>query len=147
MRLFRIASYGDDFYTGKIASGESVLMGLLCPNLMVIRFDSVGRYLSYEEIDLTLTPHQPDITNHYPEPGFQKQPIEIQEFFLDNQCLGIQLLPEHLLEFLEDPSTAENEEEAEEYRKMITCWQTDGNFVLWWGKDYWFDANGHVEST
>ena len=65
MRLFRIRSYGGDFYTGRIASGQLVLMGLLCPYLVVVYFDANGGYLSLEEVELTLPPQQEGATRIY----------------------------------------------------------------------------------
>lgn len=161
-------------------------MGLLCPHLVVVYFDAEGKYLSVQDVVLTVPPHQegttriyweePDGTikevnsanphiyiTHKPEfreslewdirnllkpSDFVEQPIDIQEFFLEDRYLGIRLLPDYLEEFIKDPtSVAEDEEDIAFHQEILDEWKTEGKFILWWGKDYWFGADGEVEST
>ena len=80
--------------------------------------------------------------------GFTKGPIHVQQFDVDGDSVGIDLLPEHLAEFKENPTAvAHNDEEQGRLRKSLADWETAGSFVLWWAKDYWCSADGEVEST
>jgi hypothetical protein len=79
---------------------------------------------------------------------FQETPITVREFFLNDRYLGIRRLPDHLAEFRENPDlAAESEEERREVGDRIREWESLGQFVLWWGKDYYVNRDGDVEST
>jgi len=56
MEQYIINSYGDDFYTGTIADGRQVLMGLLCPKLVAVFFDADGNLLQVESRPLSRLP-------------------------------------------------------------------------------------------
>jgi len=80
--------------------------------------------------------------------GFAECPIDVQEFWIEKHCVGIDLLPSHLDEFKSDPeAVAEDEEDRRSLQKELDDWESSGSFILWWGKDYWFGGDGEVEST
>jgi hypothetical protein len=167
-RYYSIQDQGDyDFLVGTTRDGRQVLMGLLCPELVVVFFDPEGRFLECEARPWEVpaprmpggTPFQiydrefresirAQIQGWHEEIGFEPGPIAVREFFIWDRWLGIKDLPDHLEEFLADPSgAAEDEEEADDLRESINLWLNDGQFVLWWAKDYWMGADGDVDST
>ncbi len=54
MQKFRIRSYQDDFYAGTCRNGEQVILGLLCPRVVLFRFDVEGALLGREVRDWKL---------------------------------------------------------------------------------------------
>src|SRR5699024_10327296 len=48
MKRFPIRNYGDEFLAGRCANGEQALLGLLCPNLVLYRFDADGNLIGRE---------------------------------------------------------------------------------------------------
>jgi hypothetical protein len=132
---FNLRSYGDDFQTGRCANGDQVLMGLLCPNLVLFRFDRegtlIGRELRpwsfparrvggiYEIFDpMFRTRLGEQITTWQAELGFSEEPITVCGFFDKEHWVGIDL-PD------DEPCA----------------------FIFWWAKDYWMNAAGKVVST
>lgn len=80
--------------------------------------------------------------------GFTERAIRVQQFHVDAQGIGIDLLPDHLAEFKENPTAvAEDEDDHNDLQESLDEWENAGNFVLWWAKDYWFGPEGEVEST
>lgn len=134
-RRFPLRSYGDDFSTGCCANGDQALLGLLCPRLVLYRFDSTGRPIGrdvrqwsfpapqrggvFDIFDSEFRRHlQVQIAAWKLELGFREQQIAVEEFFDPENAVGIELP--------EDKS----------------C-----DFVFWWAKDYWMNSSGEVEST
>src|SRR5215468_4820448 len=95
---FHLRSYGDDFQTGRCANGDRVVMGLLCPNLVLFRFDRegtlIGRELRpwsfpaarvggiYKIFDQMFeTRLEEQITSWQAELGFSEEPITVSRFF------------------------------------------------------------------
>ncbi len=132
---FPIRSYGDDFFAGQCANGDQALLGLLCPNLVLYRFDGDGNRVAREVRPWLYPAEQRDgvyaiydptfrerlakqIADWQAELGFVEDRIDVAEFFDAEQCVGIEL--------------PEDDECA---------------FVLWWAKDYWMNDQGGVEST
>jgi hypothetical protein len=132
---FPIRSYGDDFLAGRCTNGHQALLGLLCPNLMLYRFDGdgnqIGRearpwrypaeqrqgvYAIYDPIFRERLARQ--IAAWKAEVGFVEDRIDVAAFYDEEYDVGIEL--------------AQNDECA---------------FVFWWAKDYWMDDQGGVEST
>jgi hypothetical protein len=135
LKRFSIRTYGNDFFAGRCANGDQALLGLLCPNVVLYRFDRHGNQID-REVRPWLHPAEQrkgiyaiyertfrerlakQIANWRTELGFVEARIEIAEFFDVEQGVGIEL--------------PENDECA--------C-------VLWWAKDYWMDDQGGVKST
>jgi hypothetical protein len=128
-------SYGDDFVAGHCANGDQVLLGLLCPNLVLYRFDGSGRPIGREIRPWSYPAvrrhgiyqlHDPafreslarQLADWRAELGLVDGPIEVEQFVDETQGVGM------------EPS-----EEGE-------C-----AFIFWWAKDYWMNEDGEVEST
>jgi hypothetical protein len=56
MTRFPIRSYGDDFFAGRCANGDQALLGLLCPNVVLYRFDGDGKQIGREVRSFTPLP-------------------------------------------------------------------------------------------
>jgi len=69
----------------------------------------------------------------------------VKKFFLKDLYLGIQDYPDHFGEVLSDP--AASEAEKDDIRDSMQLWVQTGQFVLWWGNDYWLDDKGEVVSS
>lgn len=148
---------GGDSYTGLTASTDQVLMGLLCPNLVALFFDAEGDLLRADQRPVPFfqgvnPPFHiydkriwPLIEAWQKDLGFQPATIKVNRFFSQDHCVGIEDYPTHFHEALSDP--AEGEEEKSAVRESLKLWDKDGLFVLWWGKDYWLDESGEVNSS
>jgi hypothetical protein len=134
-RRFRIGSYGDEFAAGYCSNGDQVLMGLLCPELVVYRFTAEGVLRGREARPWTYPAPLVEGCYQIYDPEFQKlvseqiaawqddmgfvdKPIDVCAFFDREREIGVTLPDEDVCDF-----------------------------VLWWGKDYWMSNTGEVEST
>jgi hypothetical protein len=80
------------------------------------------------------------------EMRFQPSVIKVRRF--DHDGLKIEDLPDSYQEFISDPEAFElDEDERARWREQVTQWMNEGMFVLWWGKDYWINSAGEVDST
>jgi hypothetical protein len=160
--LFNIAAHPYDFQTGITSEGRQVLMGLLCPHLVAYFFSPAGDLQEREARAW-----------HYPAPrmkgngpfqiyddeferrlnlqrdewkqamGFKESPIRVKEFFDKENSVGIEPLPEHML----DLSWCEDEEEQQLVEQGRDEWIAEGKFVFYWAKDYFMTRDGEVESS
>ena len=145
------------FFAGVTADRKQVLMGLLCPDLVALFFDSDGNLLSTERRSVEFfqgvaPPYNihdqriPGLIRQWQaELGFESTTIQVKRFFSDQLLVGIDDYPSHFEEILADPS--ESEEEKESIRMEMTEWDELGQFVLVWGNDYWLDSTGDVTSS
>jgi hypothetical protein len=156
-RLYPIAPDESYFSAGITPDGEQVLMGLFCPDLIAFFFDSEGNVLRVENRPLDCLhearPPYDIYDDRIPkridawkcELEFQQATIWIKKFFSEDLYIGIQDYPDHFEEILTDPEACE--EEKDDVRDSIQLWDKDGQFVLWWGNDYWLDDSGNVVSS
>ncbi len=156
-RLYPIQDHGYDFRTGSVGDGREVIMGLLCLYLVAFFFDPKGNYLETQKRVLHfMKRHQPpyDIYDKrieerlhvwQEEIGLRPKTIKVKRF-MSADGAGIEDLPGHYQQFLEDPSQFD-EEGRQYYPELIRDWREEGSFVFWWAKDYWMSRNGEVEST
>jgi hypothetical protein len=157
------------FWAGRTKDRTQVLMGLACPYLVGFFFDLGGnligvqkRHLEFlqpsgvfvdgepiqgqvkiydiydEEIPIRLDEWQQEI-------GFQEQIISVKRFADPAIGIGIRDYPEHFAEVLSDPEASEEEKEG--VLESLPEWEADGQFVLWWGNDYWLNGDGEVTSS
>jgi hypothetical protein len=162
-RLFALQTEPGDFETGRCADGRQVVFGLLCPHLALFYFDAQGnllqaefrdwehpapwrngRYDIYDDAFEAAFAQQ--IDRWKAEAGFSPGTIQIKEFMDDAHWVGIQILPEHYQD-LETSDEFDNEAERQEYIRDRDEWIARGDFVWWWAKDYYMNAEGEVEST
>jgi hypothetical protein len=157
------------FDVGTTADGRQVLLGALCPHLVAVFFDSSGDLLAVQTRLLEFLKPSALIVDGKPleglvqtydiaderiemhlhtwrqELGFQPRDIVVKKFFIAELELGIEDYPSHLEDVLSDPSASD--EKKQEVRAAMQTWDTDGQFVLLWGNDYWLDQMGEVTSS
>jgi hypothetical protein len=157
-RLFPIQPAAD-FHAGVLDDGRQVLLGLLCPDVIVFIFDPDGRLITKQEHEWRHP--APRMGNDGPyriyDPAFVKAidkqiadlkatlgmedgTIRVRRFF--DVAVGIEDLPDHL----EEPEN-ESPEDAEDRVALRREWEASGSFVLWWAKDYFMSKDGRIEST
>jgi hypothetical protein len=157
-RLYSLRShpyYG--FHTGNLPSEQQLLVGRYYNAILAIFFDATGQMLQINEkivinttrIPLDFTPEEQRqfddaITSYLAQLHFQEGPIHVWEFFTHG--VGIDILPSHYQDFLDDP-TRFPLEEHEYIRQDIERWLGRGNFVFYWGEDYYCNREGKVISS
>lgn len=160
-------AYG--FHAGMTADHRQVLIGVTCPYLVAFFFDVEGNFACGQRRKLEFL--QPSgvwvdgeliegmvrrydthderilqcLREWQEEIGFNPGVIRVKQFFVQDLVLGIDDYPSHFDDILEDPD--EEEAEQEEARESIREWAATGQFVLYWGHDYWIDAQGQVTSS
>jgi hypothetical protein len=167
-RYYTIQDVDDrNFRAGRTADGRQVLMSPFQTGPIALFFDDEGRLLGRER--RRTTEPAPMWTGGGPsqipgdwferailrrfrgwqdEIGLEPGTIRVRGFFLDEEQLGIKDMPDHFAEYLADPANfILDEEETLDWPGLIEDWRRAGRFVLWWGKDYWMEADGEIEST
>jgi len=137
----------------------------MLPNILAYLFDKDGQLLRREVVPLANPPAWDAAQSKYiPRPGFfeeleaeasavlsklgvEESPIVVEPFFDDEQSVGTLDLPSDYSLFLEDPSQADDEEEATSFRESIAEWQGQGKFVLVWGPELWMNTQGKLISS
>lgn len=156
-------------YAGLIRDGRQVLMGLYCPHLMAIFFDADGRLLEAQRKRLSYLEPQENVYDRYDpriaeellawqmELEFEPAVIRVRKFFVpDNpkfakesswvqNGIGIEDYSYHFAYILSDPDTPAEEKEG--VLESLKSWDEEGQFVLWWGNDYWLDKEGEFVSS
>jgi hypothetical protein len=145
------------FSAGVTSAGEQVLMGLSCPNLLALYFDPDGALMRTEHRPVPffrgVTPPydiyddriRPMIEGWQAEMGFRPATIRVRKFYSDEYSKGIEDYPDHFADILADPEA--DEEEKADVRESMEIWDSEGQFVLLWGNDYWLDGSGRVVSS
>jgi hypothetical protein len=164
-RKYTIHSHPTRFWTGHRPNGEQVIAGPMLPNILVYLFDRDGRFLRREIVPVANPPAwNAEESKYVPRPGFFEEleaevnavlgrfgvaasPIAVEAFFDDEQSVGILDLPSEYSLFLEDPSQADDEEEAASFRESIAEWNSKGKFVLVWGPELWMNKQGKLISS
>jgi hypothetical protein len=131
------------FDAGMTGDGGQALMGLYCPDLISIRFDTEGNLLGFgrrrrehlRPIEAIYPTHdevfRPELRAWQEEIGFRPVTIRVKRFSIPELGIGIQDDPDHFQEILADPDYSE--EEKADIRESIAVWEADGQFVLLWG--------------
>lgn len=159
-RLYNIQNDAVYFHTGRVKNGNQVLMGVLMPELVMVEFDGDGNYLGIttREIPKQFLSVINDIyriegyiqsaliENWQDEIGLMPGTISVKKFFLPDRWIGIQDLPDHFQEILDQPEVYD-EEFRREIQDEMKQWLDSGNFVFWWGNDYYLNQEGEVESS
>jgi hypothetical protein len=157
------------FCCGTTGDGRQVLMGLYCPDLVAFFFNTAGDFLGHESRHLEFLQRNSVIVDGVPIEGlvanydiydvriaprfrawqgeldFRDLTIRVKKFSEPILRIGIEDEPDHFGEILEDPNSSE--EDKAEVGESIAVWYGDGQFVLFWGNDYWLDATGEVVSS
>jgi len=157
-RLYPIKSHEEySFFTGFTLGNQQLLMGLLCPSMVAIRFDSDGNLLRIEERPVPFFQGVEPPYNIYDdripsliadwqkEMAFQPAAIKVKKFFSQVPYAEIEDYPNHLREALNDPRASKVQQS--EITESIRQWEVEGDFVLWLGNEYWLNNAGEVVST
>lgn len=151
-----------DYCAGHDQHGEAILFGLRYPHIVAVLFDRAGRFLEIRVRPLgfeapTVHSQGPYITEDpfflervkdrlllwQDEFGFVEGPIVVDCFRIPELLIGIDDLPRHLKKFLKAPADFSSDEQSN-YPEIIRDWTTDGNCVLWWGREYYLNKDGEV---
>ena len=161
-RYYNILGHEPEFYAGTVAGGGQVLMGMQSfTEVIGLFFDRDGEFTHAETRQL---PQEPPVVDDNPydpdflakvaatirawqtEMGLENGRIRVRRFSCEGNAIDD--LPGHYKEFLDDPVRFEPDAERREaWRAEIQKWIDSRKFVLYWGQDYWMEADGHVHST
>jgi hypothetical protein len=147
-RLYPLQADAGYFDAGVTRDGRQALMAAFYPMTFAIFFASDGRFLEYvERPNETNAPDEAELKRWQAELGFQPQTIRVEKFVIDDVGLGIEDLPGHYEELLDDPESEPDETERAQRFQEIRNWIDEGCFVLYWGNDLWLDGTGEVTSS
>jgi hypothetical protein len=160
-------------YAGVTSDKRQVLMGLDCQNLVAIFFDKEGNLLDVQQRVLSFMVEDaergvsrsrydekimPRLLSWQEELGFQPATISVHKFFVleeraspqehawQRDGIGIVDYPAYYHDAFAHPD-AYTEEERQEVLSGKARWERDGQFVLWWGNDFWFDSTGECVAS
>lgn len=120
-------------------------MAAFYPATFAILFDTEGNKVDYvARPNATHAPNEPALRAWQAELGFVARTVHVKQFEVPEMGLGIEDLPSHLQDFVDDP---ESSDEPEELAEALRTWRADDAFVLHWGNDLWLDRDGHVTSS
>lgn len=161
-RNYVIQNHPPRFWAGVLPNGQQVLVGPMLPNIVAYQFSNAGELLGREIVPLT-NPLDWDATvsRYVHRPGFNEElesevqaildrlefspsKATVQSFFDEQQSIGVLDFPSDYSAFLEDPSHADNEDEADDFRESIAEWESQGRFVLVWGSELWMNEQGKL---
>lgn len=151
-----------DYVTGRTDNGDPIIVGLCYPYICAVLFGATCKLAEVRARPLTFearamrkgAPYlieDPDFQQKYTAQaqlwcddfGLTEQPIVIERFSFPPFELGIEDLPRHMQRFKSDPDDFP-EQEKRDYVELIDEWIAEGNFVLWWGTDYYLDKEGGI---
>src|SRR5262249_18458043 len=101
---------------------------------------------------------EPELLSWQEELRFQPATIGVHKFVVldesgsrdetayEQDGIGIQDYPASFYDTLANPD-AHTEEEREHVLEALPRWEESGQFVLWWGNDYWFDGTGECVAS
>jgi hypothetical protein len=128
-------------------------MGILLPEMLLVHFDSAGRYQRIEVRPLkgTYVAHDDsgalqELRDWQKELHFAPSPIRVRIFFEANRTIGIRALPDHYQEAIDYPETFEPSR-LKLLLDDVQEWRARGDFVFYWGEDYYLDKEGDVVSS
>jgi hypothetical protein len=143
-RTYTVSPETSYFEAGVVRDGRQTLMAVFVDATFAIFFAADGRFLEYVErhpaTEATLHAWQDEL-------GFESHAIRIHKFEIASHGLGIEDLPSHFADFVEDPNSEPDPEERAELSRAIQEWMQDESFVLHWGNDLWLDGSGVVTSS
>jgi hypothetical protein len=158
--LYLIANESYEWRCGTDKRGYQVFLYAGIEDAVAIVFDSEGN--AVDVIKEPLIPYHPAggpgsveaqeardmaaIEALENELGFAGGTIRIRRQAIAD--LIIEDWPSYFDDFLQNPSEFEpREENQQRVMESIRRWQREGCYVLWFGKDYWMEGDGTIEST
>jgi hypothetical protein len=147
-RLYTLRANEGYFDAGVTADGRQVLMAAFYPATFAIFFAADGTHVDYQErANAVHAPDEAALRAWQAELGFTPRTIRVHKFEVSEIGVGIDDLPWHMQEFVEDPDAQEDPVERDALARSLVKWVDSGSFVLYWGNDLWVDASGHVTSS
>lgn len=153
-RVYALAPGQRWFDVGQCADGRQALMAAFETGTLGVFFDAQGRLLECAAVGPERLRADPK-TGHadashlrawQAELGFTPCEIRVRKFHDARQHIGIEPLPAHYEDFLEDPESEPDPAIRRRTEAQIRAWIANGCFVLYWGSDLWLDADGVVTS-
>jgi hypothetical protein len=135
-----------ELLTGTLDNTTKILTGSLDNRIVSVYFNEEGDLINMKVIDDKFEPSLRSSQNWLKNQAFVMSPIKIKEFFLQEYTVGIRQLTSEFEEYLQDKKH-HSLEDQEMYNEMIEDWRYAGNFVFWWGRDYWCDKQGVIIAT
>lgn len=141
------------FTAGVDGRGRQALMGAQLPEVVTVFFNESGDYL--ETVAKTIAPRPGEDDDAAADRtleevqsaiGLAPATIFVKKFRLGDRWIGIEDLPEHYQEFLDNPEEFDEREKVD-YPEDIRQWISDGAFVLWWCEDFYLDKDGDITSS
>ena len=149
MKTFKIQS-SEHFSTGKIASGDIVIMGLLCPHIVIEFFHPDGVHYKTECVlwespapqiggdgpfqtndQKFLSALENQFTQLHASLGFSEEVIAVQTYYSDYSSAY------HFPNHFDDEDLVEEREE----------WLESKNHCFEWAEEYWLSEDGEIESS
>ena len=151
---------------GVTADGTQVLIGLYCPDLVAIFFAGDGslqevrkRPLPFDAVSIFDERISTQLGEWKKELTFRPRVISVKRFFVLEKTIPtpenawhrdgigiVEISPPHFHAMLANPDIYTTED-LEFVQKQIPEWWASGQFVLWWGNDYWLDNTGEIVSS
>lgn len=127
MIRYPIRSYENDFFAGRCANGDQVILGLLCPNVVLYRYDSAGNFIRREIRPWNYPAYRGLAAYQTSEPVFMQK---LAEQIADWQAeLG----------FIEDRIEIDAYFDSEHYVGIEMPENNECAFIFWWARDFWMD--------
>ena len=160
MELRRIQHSADYFAAGRSPDGRQFLIGLQCPDMVVLMFDPDGVCQEVSTRPLTesscsrrgdgwlVVPEQASSERlvWLQDLGAAPGTIEVQPFSIADREITSRLMPEHLLEYQAHPDNFDGDQRPH-LEDALAKWTASGSHVLIWAEEYWISADGEIEST
>lgn len=138
-----VAEYG--IYAG-VRDAEQWLLTFRATEMLRVRFTLEGVLIGYdvEQYGSTL---REEVQQRILSELDCSAPIQVEEFYLQTEQVGICLLPKVFRDFLAYPDEFPGEL-GEQTQADLISWQQSGQFVLnWAGGEYWINQEAEVVSS
>ena len=155
--LYTVRDNGQYFRTGQTASNDQVLFGVLAGEdgleVAAVWFDPAGRFSRFSTRQVTVRPAESEeaavrreLADFQRACGYRPDAIHVEQFSVPDRFIRIEDIPEHYQDFLSNQDDYDADRQ-EELAADIKKWVQDGDYVLWWGEDYYLDSKGEVVSS
>jgi hypothetical protein len=157
-RKFIVDSYPNHYLTGILPSGEQVIVGILLPHIWMYTFDSNGFPIKRNKHALSYIPQQKNgIYMIYSDEAEEKlsrcldifvaniqlnvKPIEVQEFFDDDNYVGATRYSREIDNFIENREELDDDEQIE-MAEQLKEWDENKYAIICWSEEYTIDSQG-----
>lgn len=146
-RRYLIKDSYDYFRTGKLISGDQVLMGKQGGRLICLVFNAAGDLLDWQARSAATEQDMQDRVQEWLiEIEVQPGTISVKAFSVPELGIEIREMPDYLDEFVRFPERF-SADRAEHLSQRVAEWKASGAYVLIWDEDFEMNHDGDVEST